>query len=373
MCNAIVKFLNRVKRVGGQYAYRGQADERWALHSSAVRRLVNDAGSYQTRDARFVRTYQSYHRDELIGPARTAGFDIEDGRIVPDLQLLAKLQHFGAATGLLDFTWNPLIALWFACESVKDDERNGKVFVVNLNDQTNFERVSSHELSVEQIFGTLGERRPLYYEPIVRSEASARIIGQRSVFVIGRPLISDDLVECIEIDASDKPRIRRELADSFDISGTSLFRDIHGFSTINRGDSPIRFMDDPEYYAFRGNRYYQEGDYSVAIANYDRCIELALGVREFYLLRANARSAKEDYAGALSDYGVSEECSRLYYGMAPGATLVRDLGRALIAFNRGNIKAAMKDYEGAVAEYDEAIAREAENEERGWRGVLQQR
>ena len=121
-------------------------------------------------------------------------------------------------------------------------------------------------------------------------------------------------------------------------------------------------MDDPEYYAFRGNRYYQEGDYSVAIANYDRCIELALGVREFYLLRANAKSAKEDYAGALSDYGVSEECSRLYYGMAPGATLVRDLGRALIAFNRGNIKAAMKDYEGAVAEYDEAIAREAENE-----------
>ena len=32
------------------------------------------------------------------------------------LQLLARLQHFGAATGLLDFSYSPLVALWFACE-----------------------------------------------------------------------------------------------------------------------------------------------------------------------------------------------------------------------------------------------------------------
>ena len=33
-----------------------------------------------------------------------------------DVELLAELQHYGAATHLIDFTECPRIALWFACD-----------------------------------------------------------------------------------------------------------------------------------------------------------------------------------------------------------------------------------------------------------------
>lgn len=46
------------------------------------------------------------------------------------LSNLVKMQHYGCNTRLLDFSLNPLIALYFAVETDKD--KNGKVFVVKV-------------------------------------------------------------------------------------------------------------------------------------------------------------------------------------------------------------------------------------------------
>ena len=53
--------------------------------------------------------------------------EVMDGATLSDLQRLSVLQHQGAATGLLDFTEYPLVALWFACAERSD--KDGKVFV----------------------------------------------------------------------------------------------------------------------------------------------------------------------------------------------------------------------------------------------------
>jgi len=45
-----------------------------------------------------------------------------------DFDMIAKMQHYGLKTRLLDITENPLIALFFACQDSNDD--NGEVFII---------------------------------------------------------------------------------------------------------------------------------------------------------------------------------------------------------------------------------------------------
>ena len=54
------------------------------------------------------------------------------GEPLTGVQMLSVLQHRGGATMLPDFTENPLVALWFACEG--KPEHDGKVFVVDIGD-----------------------------------------------------------------------------------------------------------------------------------------------------------------------------------------------------------------------------------------------
>jgi hypothetical protein len=59
---------------------------------------------YLSKHGFFVKSYH-YHKEELS-----------------NLELLLELQHYGAATGLVDFSRDFLVALWFACDSNKDKE-----------------------------------------------------------------------------------------------------------------------------------------------------------------------------------------------------------------------------------------------------------
>ena len=115
----------------GHHAFRGQIDAAWSLECGAALRLRRKYASQSQEEAqqRFVQ----YHRQLLIKQARHEGFAQDRGRELGDFEILAKLQHLGAATCFLDFTRSSLIALWFACQSriVKSKETDGKVFSAN--------------------------------------------------------------------------------------------------------------------------------------------------------------------------------------------------------------------------------------------------
>ena len=308
-------------------------------------------------DPSFSKVYADYHRSTLVDTARTRGFGVESGRDISDLQLLAKLQHFGAATGLLDFTWSPLIALWFAS---RDSDSDAKLFVVNVNDPIQVAKVPSdpERQTIDAVFSRAGNAPGLlYWEPMWSGDAMPRILRQRGVFIIGRPLIPTDaqIVGEIEISENDKASLLEELA-LLDISESSLFPDIYGFSA-SEGATALTHVRTPQFYLVQGNKQYQAGNYIPAIAAYDNCITLSPGVGELYLLRGNAKSEAKLYSEAVDDYRQAiAHKDKPFLGLeAIENTIILDLMLFMAHFNCGNALAALFDYEASLSSYSDAI------------------
>lgn len=328
----------------GIYAYRGQGNSNWALLSSAAVHLTEEYGDEILVDPDFQQLYINYHVETLIEPARALGFGSESGRRLTDLELLAKLQHFGARTGLLDFTRNPLVALWFACENPQTD---GKLHVVNTNNPMGMPRISSDETA--QDVGSVFSKPSTppyfsYWEPPASGDASTRILPQRSVFIIGRPLISayQDVISEVLIAKEDKDHLLTELG-TLDIHQESLFQDILGFASGSRKRPVPRLTSGA--YARRGNQHYQREEYSQAIIAYSNSIQLEPQASLIHLLRGNAYSALGRHQEAIADYSKAlTNIDRLH-----------GVHRDVLYFNRGNSNAEAEDYEGAIEDYTEAI------------------
>ena len=129
----------------GQYLFRGVRKKSYKIEAGACRRLPK---SDRYNPAKLLKINQ-----ELIDKARLLGHDQLDGERLSDLPLLAELQHFRAATCLIDFTRNALIALWFACEQIstkesenKVEETDGKVYAVRIDDPSRFKTITSELL-----------------------------------------------------------------------------------------------------------------------------------------------------------------------------------------------------------------------------------
>lgn len=113
-----------------ELAWRGVVDASYALHSSLYRRLMvagapPDEGSLLSFEKRMLRSARRQWRyDNLCA-----------------LETLAHIQHFGGPTRLLDVSFNPLIALWFAVEEQFDRQGNpirdvdGRLFAFDTTDR----------------------------------------------------------------------------------------------------------------------------------------------------------------------------------------------------------------------------------------------
>ena len=352
------KYLARISKIPGKCAFRGQGDSSWNLHSAATRRLIsffNDDENV-TKASHFSQICLAYHRSELLEPARANGFGIDKGNEISDLQLLAKLQHFGAATGLIDFTWDPIVALWFACER---DDRDGKVFVLDLSDPLRFQEISGDEATfgAEEILSPSSNHQEQYFcEAMVRGGTPPRALRQRNLLVIGRPLIPDDAIHSVEISASDKAHFRKEVKELLGMGKVALFADIQSFSAANGARSPLRQIGDPMFYRLQGIQCHRQGAYLNAVSNYDKCIDLAPDISEAYFLRGNAKAELGDYNAAKEDYDLAIENKDRpllnWEGITSKVSNPFSLYR--LYFNRGNVKAVLNDLKGAMKDYQEA-------------------
>jgi hypothetical protein len=113
-----------------EFVWRGVHDASFGVHSSLYRHVGRRLGHYPNE--RELMTVERAIYDEA---ANTWGL-----RTGGALQLLAELQHTGTPTRLLDFSTDPLVALWFAVEQKRDptsrrlhvDRIDGRVFAVQV-------------------------------------------------------------------------------------------------------------------------------------------------------------------------------------------------------------------------------------------------
>lgn len=183
--------------------YRGHADTEWVLKPSIGRHFNGDW-------------------NEVVDLEKKALSDFKK-RAIPylkyqpqaDIEWLCLMQHHGLATRLLDFTTNPLIAIFFATEPTH--RSNGELIIArygrsyeNVSDDKLFERPNSFA----------------YHPPHI----TERIVGQQGCFVYSNkpnsPL-NDKQISTITIAQKNKYKIREELA-TLGISNSLLFPSTDG-------------------------------------------------------------------------------------------------------------------------------------------------
>lgn len=233
----------------GQYLFRGVSNDTYKIEASAYRRLSPDA---ENNPAQLLKVNQ-----DLIDKARLLGHDQKNGQRLSDLELLAQLQHYGAATCLIDFTRNALVALWMACQqSTKRNWTNGKVFVVRSDSLAKITTITSQSQAEKNINFFFEERDRGYFlyqwQPKYQNN---RIIAQQSVFIFGGAEVELE-AECVILKTG-KEDLLKSLSKVMGITEASIYPDFDGFARLHAWNKPYSAPDAQDHVQ-RGVRTYQD-------------------------------------------------------------------------------------------------------------------
>jgi hypothetical protein len=179
---------------GEMILYRGLARADWDVSSSAYRRVEKSETESSFTSDSMIHGYTA----ELLNDASLRGFRERQSKNLSDLEMLAELQHYGAATCLIDFSENAMIALWFACCECPSDD--GKVVAMDTGDTTGFLTISYEDIN-KPIESFIDQGKLWKWKP---DSINNRIVSQQSTFLFGTGRIEKwhaDYKE-IEIDAT---------------------------------------------------------------------------------------------------------------------------------------------------------------------------
>ena len=335
---SLKEFLEIIEKFSEQDSvlFRGQSNSEWGVISSAYRR---------TKGKDFIK-----YNITLLNQAKYYQQEIEKN--ISDIALLADLQHKGAATNLIDFTSNALIALWFACQETEKDLdkkaiENGKVFCLDTADADKFLELESDEAtkSIKEIFSSATRVKFRKWKPPLMSN---RILKQDSVFIFSTSgeIGAKNFRKIITIKQEAKQEILKQLRTVSNLTEETIFPDLQRFVKNNEVNKPLPSTDSDNTLQSAEKLFYlaleahQQGDYDKAIEHYTEAIKLNPNYARAHNNRGVAYYNTKDFKYAMVDY---TEAIRLNPNFFQAYN------------NRGSVYYAKKQYDKAIKEYDEAI------------------
>jgi hypothetical protein len=211
--------------------WRGQSDIAWPVHSSAYRRLAS-------RDQKVSEKAIQQYEKRLLQEASHKGYRFVDGKHLSDFELLARLQHHGAATRLVDFTKNLLVALWFCIAT--DEDKTGALIGLHCYFVGGTEGTLKVDLYDKEVGDLNKYDHPMIWEPPV---VTSRVAAQHAVFLYSDAISArhgslkfpenENSALIIAVSPQLKAKAKRILQQIFDIRHLTLFPDFDGFSFTN--------------------------------------------------------------------------------------------------------------------------------------------
>lgn len=198
-----------------KYIFRGQDNHIWPLLPKIGRPEFHKTISKGLNEESILESWARYAEHYL------------DKASLDKWNLMTLAQHYGLATRLLDWTRNPLVALYFATENV-NEKCDGVVYILDFDNRVLVtDTKSPFEITISGVFIPTG--------------LSARVISQRGVFTISnkpnKPF--DELVDYFKfhriiIPAKSKYEIQKCL-ELYGINEYSIYQDLDSLSKyLNR-------------------------------------------------------------------------------------------------------------------------------------------
>ena len=198
----------------------------------------------------------------------------------------------------------------------------------------------------------------VYYEP--DRSLGARIVAQQSMFVICDTNVLDQYVQAVVVPGESKEPLRDYLA-RLGLSQTALFADIPGLAEANTTHVPLQRSGPltPEQLRNKGNRAYQAGRFSDALAAYESYAAALPDVAQPYCLMGDTLAAlgRFDDSEAAFTRAIENLDRPIFLGenVIPNRELIGNMMSRALFYNRGNVRAAAGDHRGAVADFDTAL------------------
>lgn len=285
----------------GDYIYRGEDKDYGKVSSSFYREYFEDTGFYLTsykdgfvdqvfeekvvREATMWeypegwRYYEAY--DELPHRGGHIGSIWKEQHV----NTMSALQHYGGKTNLIDFTKDPLVALYFACDGAPNEIGRVILLQATIGQGT---IVSKPWIPWESEYDPrgIGDADVRVWEP---NGPEVRVGRQKSVFVQPRNGFFDPR-NTIPIPKEDKKNVLAYLEAEYNIGRKHIYGDLHGF---------VKYQS-----AHKDEVMESEDVLRCLIDKYSESIKCN-PTAQLYCCRGFAHSLLEELDEAINDFGKS--------------------------------------------------------------------